>query len=78
MSRIPKISGNQMVRCLQRKGFVATRRRGSHITLRNENIFTTVPAGNAILRIGTQYGILSDANISREEFVRDYDSKLVK
>ena len=67
-----------MIKYLQRKGFVATRRKGSHITQRNKNIFTTVPAGNDILRIGTQYGILSDANINREEFIKDYNDKTVK
>ena len=76
MSKIPKISGNQMIRYLQRKGFVITRRKGSHATLRNEDMVTTVPAGNKLLPVGTQSKILYDANISREKFIEDYKNKL--
>ena len=74
MPKIPKISGNQMIRYLQKKGFVITRRKGSHLTLRKESIFTTVPAGNKMLSIGTQHGILSDADITRDEFSSDYEN----
>ena len=74
MSKIPKISGNQMIMYLQKKGFVVTRRKGSHLTLRKENVFTTVPAGNDILSIGTQHGILTDVGIIREEFISDYET----
>ena len=66
-----------MIRYLQRKGFVITRRKGSHVTLRNESIFTTVPAGNNVSSIGTQHGILSDVNIEREKFIKDYNNKLI-
>lgn len=78
MPKMPKISGNQMIIYLQKKGFVITRRKGSHLTLRKESIFTTVPAGNSTLSIGTQHGILSDVDISRKEFVGDYESGLIK
>ena len=78
MSKIPKISGNQMIKYLQNKGFIATRRKGSYLTLRKENIFTTVPAGNEILGIGIQHSILSDVDITRGEFVSDYEDGLVK
>ncbi len=66
-----------MIRYLQRKGFAITRRKGSHATLRNKTVFTTVPAGNRLLPVGTQHGILSDVEISREKFVDDYENKLI-
>ncbi len=78
MPKMPKISGNQLIKYLQKKGFVATRRKGSHLTLRKKNIFTTVPAGNKILGIGIQHGILSDVDITREEFINDYENGLIK
>jgi len=40
-------------------------------------MFTTIPVGNKVMPIGTQYGILSDVNISRERFVDDYKNKLI-
>ena len=66
-----------MIRYLQRKGFVITRRKGSHATLRSKDLFTTVPSRNKVLPVGTQCGILSDANIYGEKFVEDYKNKLV-
>ncbi len=57
MARIPRISDNQMARYLQRKGFVITQRKGSHMTFRNVDLVTVVPAGNKKLRIKTQFSI---------------------
>ena len=76
MSKFPKISGNQMIRYLQSKGFVITQRKGSHATLRNGNVVTVVPAGNKKMRIRTQFAILLYANISKEKFIEDYENKL--
>ena len=78
MPRIPKISGNQMIRYPQRKGFVITRRKSSHLTLRRESIFTIVPAGNKMPSIRTQRDILSDAGITRDEFSSNYENGLIK
>lgn len=77
MSKFPKISGNQMVRYLQGRGFVIDHREGSHITLRSENTVTVVPAGNKKLKIKTLFSILLYADISKEKFVNDYKNKLV-
>ena len=46
MARFPRVSGNQMTRYLQKKGFAITQRKGSHMTLRNEELVTVMPAGN--------------------------------
>lgn len=78
MAKTPKVSGNQMTRYLQKKGYYITRRKGSHITLRKEDLFTTVPVGTKTLGIGIQHTILSDANISKVEFVSDYERGLIK
>ena len=77
MSKFPRISGNQMAKYLQSKGFVITQRKGSHITLRNGNVVTVVPVGNKKLRTGTLFSILLYANISKEKFVDDYENRLI-
>ena len=77
MSKFPRISGNQMARYLQSKGFAITQRKGSHITLRNGDVVTVVPVGNKKLRIKTLFSILLYAGISKEEFVGDYENKLI-
>lgn len=78
MPKIPKTSSDQTIRYLQRKGFVITHRKGSHLTLRKKNIFTTVPARNKMLSIKTQHGILSDVGIARDEFPSDHENGLVR
>lgn len=78
MSKMQRISGNRMARYLQRKGFVVTRRKGSHMTLRKGSIFTQVPAGTKIMRIGTQHSILADVGIARKEFAEDYENGFMK
>ena len=78
MTRFPRVSGNQMARYLQKKGFAMTQRKGSHMTLRNKDLVTVVPAGNKKLRIRTQFSILLYAGICKEEFVDDYERGLVK
>lgn len=78
MARFPRVSGNQMSRYLQKKGFAITQRKGSHMTLRNEDLVTVVPAGNKKLKIRTQFSILLYAGICKEEFIDDYERGLVK
>ncbi len=68
MPKFPRISGNQMTRYLQGRGFAVTRRKGIHATLRRGSEVTVVPAGNKKLRIKPLFSILRYANISKEEF----------
>lgn len=78
MSKFPKISGNQMIRYLQKQGFIIVQRKGSHVTLRKENVVTVIPAGNKKMRIKTQFAVLLYANISKEKFADDHENKLTK
>ena len=78
MAKIPKVSGNAMIRYLIKKGFSIKSRKGSHATLRRDNAFTTIPARNNMLKTGLLLGILGDIMMNREEFVNDYDNGLVK
>jgi len=71
MTRLPTdISGRELVRILQRVGFVFQRQHGSHIILRRESPYArvTVPDHKA-LRPGTLRTILREANLSIEELV---------
>ncbi len=77
-SKIPKVSGNEMIKYLIKNGYVVTHRKGSHVTLRNNELFTTIPAKNHKLGIGLLLKILSNITISREEFIEDYDSGIIK
>ena len=72
MTRIPRISGNVMIKYLIKKEFSISTRKGSHVTLRHDHIPVTVPAGNNKLKTGLLLGVLNKAGISKEEFVNDF------
>ncbi len=72
MTKIPRISGNAMIRYLIRKEFTTTSRKGSHVTLRRDHVPVTVPAGNGKLKVGLLLGVLDKAGIDRKEFVDDH------
>lgn len=73
MPRPPQVTGAELVRALERAGFVVTRRRGSHVQLRRESPDGTVAtfpvpvhAGKTIKK-GTLRGILRKAGLSAED-----------
>ncbi len=67
MPRLPQVTGKELVRALQKLGFVVSRQRGSHMQLRRieeDGSITTFPvpvhAGKTI-KTGTLRGILRKA-----------------
>ena len=78
MTRIPRISGNTMIKYLIKKNFVVSARKGSHVTLRCNRIPITIPAGNNKLKIGLLLAVLYKAEISKKQFVNDFNKELVK
>ncbi|MDA0987995.1 MAG: type II toxin-antitoxin system HicA family toxin [Chloroflexi bacterium] len=71
MSRIPALSGGQIIRALERAGFTVTRQRGSHIFLDHpDSRATVVPIhGNESIGRGLLVKILRDVEMSRDEFM---------
>ena len=74
MPRLPRMSGQEAVRALERLGFVQVRQRGSHVMLKREtpqgDIGCVVPLQRQ-LAIGTLRGILKQAHVTPEEFVEN-------
>ncbi len=70
MSKLPQVSGADVVRALQKAGFSVRRQHGSHIIMRRNEPFaqTVVPDHRQIDR-GTLRAILRQANLSVEEFI---------
>ena len=71
MPRLPRITGKELVKALQKEGFEITRQRGSHVQMTKyiggEKLTFPVPvhAGKTVKQ-GTLMGILRKANISVE------------
>jgi predicted RNA binding protein YcfA (HicA-like mRNA interferase family) len=69
--KLPRISGHECVATLQRMGFIQVRQKGSHVIMRRGDRGTVVPLHRE-LKIGTFSGILRQAGIESEEFIRFY------
>jgi predicted RNA binding protein YcfA (HicA-like mRNA interferase family) len=69
MSKLPQVSGAEVVRALEKIGFTVRRQHGSHIILRRDTPFaqTVVPNHRQIDR-GTLRAILRQIDMSVTEF----------
>jgi predicted RNA binding protein YcfA (HicA-like mRNA interferase family) len=71
--RLPRITGDEVVRALKRAGFIFDRQPGSHVILihplRRRRVSVPVHAGKTV-KVGTLGGILDDAGLSTEEFTQ--------
>jgi len=72
MPQVKRVSGQQLIRALERLGWRVERIRGSHHIMRHaERARTTISVpvhGNETLPIGTQMSILRDAGVDVAEF----------
>jgi len=68
MPKLPRISGSEIVRALQRLGFEVARQRGSHIIMRRGASGCVVPNHREV-KVGTLAGVLRQAGVSAEEFI---------
>ncbi len=72
MPELPKVSGAEAIRGLERLGFVRIRQRGSHVILKKQmpdgEIGCVVPLHRE-LAVGTLRGILKQAGVTPDEFI---------
>ncbi len=71
-AKLPRISGKQAVRVLEKLGFTVARQRGSHIVMKRPPTGCVVPNHDE-LKIGTLSGVLKQAIVTDEEFVSAYN-----
>ena len=72
MSRLPRLTGTEVVRALQKADFKIIRQRGSHIYMRHaDGRATVVPVHKGEdLGSGILSKILRDVELSRQEFLK--------
>jgi predicted RNA binding protein YcfA (HicA-like mRNA interferase family) len=72
MTKIPTdLSGRDLVRALEKIGFVVKRQRGSHIILRRDNPpARVVVPDHKDLRVGTLRTILNSAGLTVDELLK--------
>ncbi|HEX73935.1 MAG TPA: type II toxin-antitoxin system HicA family toxin [Dehalococcoidia bacterium] len=72
MTRLPSLTGEQVIKALGKTGFQVLRQKGSHIYLKHpDGRATVVPVhkGESVGR-GILRKIMQDADLSREEFMK--------
>lgn len=72
MTRLPRVKGKEMVRALERAGFLSERTRGSHVFLKHRDGRATVVPVHAreTLGPGLIRAILRDVEMTLEELVK--------
>ncbi len=73
MSKLPVISGKEIVKALNRAGFNISRQKGSHLLmvkfLENKKLIVVVPMHREV-DPGTLLSIIAQAGMTREEFLK--------
>jgi predicted RNA binding protein YcfA (HicA-like mRNA interferase family) len=73
MPKLPHISGNHAVKVFERLGFSVARQNGSHIVMRKGSSGCVIPNHKEI-KTGTLAGILRQAGVTAEEFLKHLQS----
>jgi predicted RNA binding protein YcfA (HicA-like mRNA interferase family) len=70
VSKLPRISGKDCIKALQKIGFYQKRRESSHVILRRDEPFAQIVVpDHQELATGTLRAIIRDAGLSIEEFI---------
>jgi predicted RNA binding protein YcfA (HicA-like mRNA interferase family) len=64
---LPRVSGDEAIRALEKLGFVRIRQKGSHVILRRGSVGCVVPLHRE-LKVGTLSGVLKQAGVTADEF----------
>ena len=71
--KLPIVSGNQILKLLQKEGFTITRQKGSHISLHkkieNGKVILVVVPKHKEIKKGTFLSIIKQSGMPREAFI---------
>lgn len=72
MAKIPKLTGKEIIKVLEKLGFNITRIRGSHHILKHKDgRMTVIPVhSNEIIGPGLFLKILDDCELKKEDFIK--------
>jgi len=69
VTKLPALSGRELVGALAKLGFEVVRRKGSHVSMRKGCFRTVVPQHDELAK-GTLLGILKQCGLSRDDLLR--------
>jgi predicted RNA binding protein YcfA (HicA-like mRNA interferase family) len=68
MPKLPVLSGQDLLKALERLGFEQVRQRGSHVVMRRGSAGCVVPMHKEV-KTGTLAGILRQAGVTQDELM---------
>jgi len=74
MTKLPVLSGNDLIKLLKKAGFQVIRQKGSHVSLSKENHKTVIPLHSDLAK-GTLLGILKQCGLDKEDLQKLIDEK---
>lgn len=69
MPKLPALKPRQVVKIIERAGFVFVRQKGSHRIYVKDSLGVIIPIHNKDIRKGTLKSIIKQSGITLEEFV---------
>ena len=69
MPKLPRVSGAEAQRALERLGFQKARQSGSHVVMKRGTKGCVLPMHDE-LKVGTLAGVLRQAEVAPEEFIQ--------
>jgi predicted RNA binding protein YcfA (HicA-like mRNA interferase family) len=69
MPKLPHVSGAEIIRALERLGFIKVRQKGSHVIMRRGAIGCVVPLHREV-KVGTLAGVLRQAGVTTDDFLK--------
>jgi len=73
MTKLPRLSGKEVIKALSKVGFVQTRQKGSHVFMKKitpEGHVALVVPNHVEIDKGTLIEIIRQARLTREEFFK--------
>jgi len=69
MSILPVLKSREIIKALQKAGFVEHRQKGSHKIFKKENLRIVIPFHSKDLKKGTIQSIIEQAGLTVDEFI---------
>lgn len=71
MSKLPTITGEELIIALEKSGFYIVRRKGSHVRMKNQdNRVVSIPCHSGkIIGKGLLLKIIRDADLTKDELI---------
>jgi predicted RNA binding protein YcfA (HicA-like mRNA interferase family) len=68
VAKLPVLSGYDLLRLLEKQGFLVVRQKGSHVSIQKGEHKTVIPLHDELAK-GTLFGILKQCGLSKDDLL---------